>query len=189
MQGVRHKQKTSVKPGYIFKTANKTTSDANVNTATISKVVSIPTPTMKNSEIITTEIYWALKVVQSNLSLNSCNDLNSLFWKMFPNSDIARSYFMAKTKLSYVNNFGILTHFRTLLLEKLAKSKFYTVCFDESLNEIVQKCQMDFSLRSWDKTAKEAVVEYFDSKFLGHASAQDLLKEFQEALRERERST
>ena len=81
-------------------------------------------------------------------------------------------------------NFGIATHFRTLLLEKLVKSKFYTVCFDESLNEVVQKCQMDFSLRFWDKTANEAVVQYFDSKFLGHASAQDLFKEFQEALKD-----
>ena len=166
MQGVRHKQKTPVKSGCIFKTVRKTTSDANVNTsATTSKVVNMLTLTMKNSEIITAEIYWALKVVQSNLSLNSCNDLNSLFWKMFPDSDIARSYSMAKTKLSYAINFGIATYFRTLLLEKLVKSKFYTVCFDESLNEVVQKCQMDASLRFWDKTANEAVAQYYDSKF------------------------
>ena len=140
--------------------------------------------TMKNSEIITAEIYWKLKVFQSNLSLNSCNDLNSLFWKMFPDSDIAHSYSMAKTKLSYVINFGIATHFRMLLLEKLVQLKFYTVCFDKSLNEVVQKCQMDFSLRFWDKTANEAVVQYFDSKFLSHVSAQDLLKEFQGALKD-----
>ena len=159
MQGVRHKQKTPVKSGCIFKTVRKTTSDANVNTsATTSKVVNMPTLTMKNSEIITAEIYWALKVVQSNLSLNSCNDLNSLFWKMFPDSDIARSYSLAKTKLSYVINFGIAT----LLLEKLVVSKFYTICFDENLIEVVQKCQMDFSLRFWDKTANEAVVQYFN---------------------------
>ena len=168
----------------------KTTSEANVNTATTSKVVNIPMLAMKNSEIITAEIYWAFKVAQSNFSLNFCKDLNSLFWKMFPDSDIAHSYSMAKTKLSYVINFGIVTHFRTLLLEKLVKSKFYTVCFDGSLNKVVQKCQMEFSLRFWDKAANEAVVQYFDSKFLGHASTLDLLKEFQEALKDlRESST
>ena len=102
MQRVRHKQKTSVKSGSIFKTVRKTTSDTNVNTsATTSKVLSIPA-----------EIFWALKVVQSNLSLNSCNDLNSLFWKMFPDSDIAHSYSIAKTRLWYVINFGIATNFR-----------------------------------------------------------------------------
>ena len=139
MQGVRHKQKTHVKSGCIFKTVSKTISDVNVNTsATISKVVNIPTLTMKNSEIIAAEIYLALKIVQSNLSLNSCNHLNSLFWKMFPDSHIARSCSMAKTNLTYVINSGIATHFRTLLLETLVKSKFYLVCFDKSLNEVVQ---------------------------------------------------
>ena len=103
---------------------------------------------------------------------------------MFPDGNIARSYSMAKTKLSYVINFGIATHFRTLLLEELVKSKFYTECFDEKLNEVVQKCQMDFSFRLCDKTVNEAVVQCFDSKFLGHASAQDLLEKFQEALKD-----
>ena len=42
---------------------------------------------------------------------------------------------------------------------------------------------MDFSLRLWDKTANEAAVQYFNSKFLGNASAQDLFKDFQEALK------
>ena len=66
MQGVRHKQKTPVKSGCIFKTVRKTTSDANVNTsATTSKVVNIPTLTMKNSEIIMAEIYWALKLFKA----------------------------------------------------------------------------------------------------------------------------
>ena len=103
---------------------------------------------------------------------------------MFPDSDIACSFSMAKTKFSYVINFGIATHFRTLLLEKLVKSKFYTVYFDESLTEVIQKCQMDFSLRFLGKTGNEAVVQYFNSKFLSHVSAQDLLQEFQQALKD-----
>ena len=88
MQGVRHKQKTPVKSGCIFKTVRKTTSDANVNTS-----ATMHTLTMKNSGIITAEIYWALKVVQSNLSLNYCNYLNSLFWIMFPDSDTAQLFY------------------------------------------------------------------------------------------------
>ena len=42
---------------------------------------------------------------------------------------------------------------------------------------------MAFSLRVWDKTANEAIVQYFDSKYLGHVSAQDLFEEFQQALK------
>ena len=91
---------------------------------------------------------------------------------------------MAKTKLFYVINFGLATHFRTLLHEKLVKSPFCTVCFDESLNEVAQKCQIDFSLRPQDKTANEAVVQSFYSRFFGHASPQDLLEAFQQALKD-----
>ena len=179
------REAVTIKTQNTFLKLGKTISDANFNTSvTTSKVVNISTLTMKNSEIITVKIYWAVKVVQRNLSLNSCSDLNSLFWKMFPDSDIARSCSMAKTKISYVIDFGIATHFRTLLLEKLVKSKFYTVCFDESLNEVVPKCQMDFSLRFWDKTANESVAQYFDSKCLSRASARDLLKEFQQTLKD-----
>ena len=72
---------------------------------------------------------------------------------MFPDTDIARCYSIVKTKLSYVINFGIATHFRTLRLEELLELKFYTVSFDGSLNKVVQKCQMDFRLGFWDKTA------------------------------------
>ena len=42
----------------------------------------------------------------------------------------------------------------------------------------------DFNLRFWDKPANEAVVQYFNSKFLDHASAQDLLEESQQALKD-----
>ena len=61
MQAVSYKQKTPAKSGCIFKTVRKTTSDTNVNiSAATSKVVNIPMLTMKNSEIIMAEIYWAL---------------------------------------------------------------------------------------------------------------------------------
>ena len=114
MQKIRHKQKRPVKSGCIFETMF----DANVNTSEIeSKLVNVSTLTKRNFEIIAAEI-----VVQSNLSLNSCNDLNSLLWKMLPDSDILRSYFMAKTKVSYEINVSIATHFRVLLLEKLVES-------------------------------------------------------------------
>ena len=65
MQGVRHKQKTPVKSGFIFKTVRKTTSEANVNTTTTFKVVNIPTLTIKNSEIITAEITGHLKLFKA----------------------------------------------------------------------------------------------------------------------------
>ena len=41
---------------------------------------------------------------------------------MFPDSDIGRSYFMTKTKLSDVINFSIATHFKRLVLEEISQN-------------------------------------------------------------------
>ena len=53
------------------------------------------------------EIYSVLHAVQNNFSLNSCNDNDQLYQKMFPNSETAKSYEMGRTKLGYVVNFGL----------------------------------------------------------------------------------
>ena len=48
---------------------------------------------MINSEIVLTEFYPALKVIQSNLSLNSCDDLNP-FLTTVPLTDKPGSLFL-----------------------------------------------------------------------------------------------
>ena len=48
---------------------------------------------MINSEIVAYEIYRALKVIQSNLSLNSCDDLNP-FSTNVPGTDKPVSWFL-----------------------------------------------------------------------------------------------
>ena len=100
MQAVRHKQKTAVKTGWVFKAVKKYyiwCQCQHIN----NNIQSCKHSYANNEELITAEICWAAKVVQSNLSINSCSDLSSLFLEMFPDSDIAGSYSMTKTKLCY----------------------------------------------------------------------------------------
>jgi len=52
------------------------------------------------------------------------------------------------------------------------------VSFDESLNKVLQEEQMDLLLRFWDNELDRVVTRYFNSVFLGHTRAQDLLKMF-----------
>ena len=47
---------------------------------------------------------------------------------------------------------------------------------DESLNHELQKKQMDFHVRRWNRDKVE--TRYYDSQFLGHASAEDMLEKF-----------
>ena len=50
------------------------------------------------------------------------------------------------------------------------------ISFDESLNRTQQQEQMDMIICFWDDEKNKVCSRYFDSNFLGHTSAQDLLK-------------
>ena len=58
----------------------------------------------------------------------------------------------------------------------------YVISFDESLNKVLQKEQMDIIVRFWDKEKNKVSSRYLNSQFLGHTRAADLLQKFREAL-------
>ena len=87
---------------------------------------------------------------------------------MFPDSNIARDFKCASTKMSYLVCFGIVPYFRDKLIDKVRSSVCHGVSFDESLNSICQEGQMDIN------------VQYLDSQFLGYSSAKDLISAFSE---------
>ena len=93
------------------------------------------------------EIRWALKIVMMHASYRSCLKLNELFMVMFPDSDIAQNVKMSKTKVSYMIVYGIAEYFHRSLLSLLKKYPFFTPLFDESLNDILNKDQMDIHIR------------------------------------------
>ena len=66
---------------------------------------------------------------------------------MFPDSNIASAFSMAPTKVLYVINHGLATHFKQILKDGITKSDCYVVSFDESLNDITQTCQMDILIQ------------------------------------------
>ena len=60
------------------------------------------------------EIYWAMKLLWSHLSYRSCLNLNELFREMFPESQVAKSFQLSKTKCTYYVVFGLAPHFKEL---------------------------------------------------------------------------
>ena len=52
--------------------------------------------------------------------------------------------------------------------------------YDESLNHITWTDQMDLIVRFWDNNKKRVQVCHFDSGFLGHTGAKQLLEKFHE---------
>ena len=132
---------------------------------------------------INAEIYWTLKVVNSHFLFRSCVGLNNLFRTMFHNSQIAKLFQPSKTKCSYLVNFSIAPQFRQELVDGTKQSPFISVSFGESLNDILQKEQMNVIIRFWNAIAEKIEVCYLDSKFLKRPNATDLLNELPEAMK------
>ena len=121
------------------------------------------------------EIMWVLKCLVCDWSINSAEKISDLFKVMFSDSQTASEFEMICTKLSYLINFGIALHFCQFLVDKINCCSFFTMSSNESLNKMMQTSQMDLIVRFWNTTKNQVSVWYWDSKFLGHARADNIL--------------
>jgi hypothetical protein len=129
------------------------------------------------------EILWTIKTVMEHFSCNSNEKNSRLFPRMFPDSQIAKQYSCGKTKCGYLIKFGLAPYFHKQIVSAVSKKEcLYTVSFDESFNKTIQEEQMDLILRFWDEERQRVVSRYFDSEFLGHTRAADLLNKFLKGL-------
>ena len=134
-------------------------------------------------DVLSAEVLWAIKTLMAHYSSNSSAGTDKLFAKMFPDSQIAKQFQCGKTKCSYLINFGLAPYFKEKLMKKLqVPGTKYVISFDESLNKVLQKEQMDLIVRFWDKEKNKVSSRYLNSQFLGHTRAADLLQKFSEAL-------
>lgn len=65
-------------------------------------------------------------------------------------------------------------------MKKLEENEHVTLLFDETLNQSNQKKQLDILARYWDSLQNEVCTSYVNSAFMGHSSADDILREFYE---------
>ena len=129
-------------------------------------------------EVTKAEILWAMKKVDANFSFNSCDGLGTLLAKMFPDSSIAQKFSMQRTKCSYLICHGLAPYFKDILLKKVMESPSFVVLYDETLNRVTKDEQMDLMIRFWVGSLVQ--TRYWESQFLGHATAKDLLEKFNE---------
>ena len=115
------------------------------------------------------EIIWALNCVHQGFSDNSVNDFGDTLQAMCPTRPEAQTFKMASTKLMYID-----------IDTDIAVSPYITPMFDESMNDVLQKSE----IRYWDDSAKRATVRFFDLRFLGHTTHQDILTNFNDILKD-----
>lgn len=143
---------------------------------------SLKTFSINEDDVTSAEAIWALEVVTGKMSLNSCDETSAAFKRMFPDSKIAQSFCMGKTKASYLINHGLAPYFQEMLQKEIRQCADYVVSFDESLNKVVQRGQMDLCVRFWDVNLQRVSTRYWNSTFLGRASADHLLDAFIDGL-------
>ena len=83
---------------------------------------------------------FTLKFIVSNWSASSIDGMSQLLQCMFTDSEIAKDF---HTTLAYITNFGIAPYFHQPLIDELKNCNYYSLSFDESLNDFMQTCQME----------------------------------------------
>ena len=129
-----------------------------------------------DDQVLTAELLQALKTVDCNQSFQSADGDNERFSRMFPDSEIAKSYKQAQTKLKYMVQYGIAPHAKQLILEDM-KNEQFCFHFDETTTTQVKK-QYDGYLTYFSKQHAQITCSYVGSLFVGRCPASALLDHF-----------
>ena len=120
------------------------------------------------------EISWAVDVVLSYYSFNSSSNKSDLFCRIFPDISMAENFPCGKTKCCYLVSFSVAPYFKLILDDTLSNIDKFVALFGESFNLSSKTGQMDLYVRYWDTTDNCVTTRYYNSEFLGKASAQDM---------------
>ena len=78
-------------------------------------------------------------------------------------STIAKGFQLGADKIRYMADYGIAPYFKDLLIDSFKKSDCFVVSFDESLNYVLQSCEMGLLLRYFNSKDFTVKVLYYDS--------------------------
>ncbi|XP_063736841.1 uncharacterized protein LOC134862726 isoform X2 [Eleginops maclovinus] len=129
-----------------------------------------------STDTMKAEVLWALNTVAKHQSCRSNDGIGELFQAMFPDSTVAKTFQCGRDKTSYILRFGVAEFVKKELISKVTGP--FVIMFDESLNHATKRKQLDLHVRYWDDGQVQS--RYVGSQFMGHATANDLLKEIKE---------
>ena len=153
-------------------TSDKQTSSTDKQTSSKEKTMDKLIINQENT--LNAEILWCLTMVLTHESYISCNDLASLFQRMFAGHEVTEHFSLGKTKSRYTMLYGIAPEFKKMLLYDVNQSPFFSILVDESLNSELQMCQLYVALRFWNEKKDQAETKYYDSQFLTRPNAENL---------------
>lgn len=87
------------------------------------------------NKVLDAEIWWTLKCIKSHYSYKSCEDIAPLLSKMFTDSGFS----CGEKSVRIICHFGLGPNFQTFLLDNYKNAEYFTLLFDEILNQTNQK--------------------------------------------------
>lgn len=125
-------------------------------------------------DVVKSKIIWALNKSMTHGSARGQRSSSNLFSIMFPDNLIAKQFQMQKDKLLYVITFGLGPYFQKILINDIIEYELFAISFDESLNKVSQKAQMDLIVRYWNDDSNMVNTRYLTSSFLEWDTANHL---------------
>ena len=119
---------------------------------------------MSKDNTIASEVLFALNSVVQHVSLRISESYVKLSKRCFPDSEVAQTMSLGKDKTGYTITPGISEYFNHELMSNIMKADLYVILFDESLNDIAQKFQMDVYVRFIQDDNVQ--IHYLSTKFL-----------------------
>ena len=137
---------------------------------------------LKSNEVLKKEVLWSLTASSSHLSNRQAEQVSKVLPFLFDDSKYAQTFSVGKDKLSYFINHGIAPVLEEKLHKDILASQIFAVSYDESLNKIAQKTQMDIHIRYIDHETNLTKTSYLTSEFLLSSKADDLVLHLTNAL-------
>ena len=123
-------------------------------------------------------------MVMNHQSARSSNCVSNVFGKMFEGDPIAQEFSMAKDKASYLIVFGIFPYCLVKLTQTIQSLPYFTIIFDESFNEVLNKSQLDIFVRYFCDVENQVKSRYMTSEFMSGGNAADIDKHLRTGLKE-----
>lgn len=139
---------------------------------------------VQNNADSRSELMLLFTAIKLNISARSLDSLSSLLPDICPDSDVAKKVSLGRTKFSYLLCFGVAPFLKEKLVSSIKGCSEFVIVFDESLNKISQRSQMDLLCRFWCNESNSVVTKYLTSVFLSHTTADDLLSAFCKGIQE-----
>lgn len=187
MNTQKHRKNVEVKlvPSQLRLSSNHSSSSSSLSSESTSSALavqrSVETPSVSTLSLLDTrndsikaEIIWTLKVVQSNYSGRSCENLGETFRAMFQSNPISEHFSLGKFKVAYMITDCVGPHFRNLFLEDV-KGSFYSLCYDETTNEASKK-ELQVGARYYSEKTKRVQQHHLETFFIENSTGETIKK-------------